>query len=95
MLNSMPEQKPANLKALGPNNQVTAITHCGDTYEIATASGETHQFWEFNVRLKTDGSADGPPAAKPVIIAAGMRGDRVSVVFADPSEISPFIRQTC
>jgi len=91
----MREQKPLNLKGLGENNQVTSIAHCEDTFEITTAAGETHQFWEFNVRLKSDTSENGPYPGKPGIIPAGMRGDRVSVVFAGPAEISPFIQNRC
>jgi hypothetical protein len=30
-----------------------------------------------------------------VIVGAGMQGDRASVVFAAPSEISGFIKQSC
>jgi hypothetical protein len=50
---------------------------------------------EFKLRLKTDLSDAGPRAGKPVIIGAGMQGDRASVVFASPAEISRFIRETC
>jgi len=32
---------------------------------------------------------------KPVIVGAGMRGDRASVVFAKPSEVSAFIGPEC
>jgi cytochrome c len=32
---------------------------------------------------------------KPVLVGAGMQGDRASVVFASPSEISTFIRAEC
>jgi cytochrome c len=51
--------------------------------------------WEFNLRLKTDSSEQGPPEGKPAIIGAGMRGDRASVVFSKPSEISSFIGAEC
>ena len=53
------------LKNLPPGQQVTAIRFCGDTYDVTTADGEVLQFWEPNLRFKTDGSADGPPAGKP------------------------------
>ena len=84
-----------NLKALGLNNQVKGISHCADTYDITTATEDTHQFWEFNLRIKTDSSENGPPKGAPVLIPAGMRGDRASVVFSGPEEISPFIKRAC
>jgi cytochrome c len=90
----MAPQRP-NLKEAPPENQVTAVRYCGDTYHVTTAAGETIPFWEFNVRLKTDGSELGPPAGRPALLPAGMMGDRASVVFARPEEISAFIRRQC
>jgi len=87
--------KRPNLKAAPPKGQVTSIEHCGDTYTITSGNGETTKVWEFNLRFKTDSSADGPYPGKPVAIGAGMRGDRASVIFASPSEISSFIRESC
>ena len=84
-----------DLKRLGPEHQVTMIRHCGDSYEIATADGTTEPFWEMNLRFKTDSGELGPQAGKPVIVGAGMMGDRASIVFASPAEISPAIRQEC
>ena len=82
---------PADLKRADPDSVVASLTHCGDTYTLKTASGETHKIWEFNLRIKTDSSARGPAPGKPVITGAGMRGDRANVVFASPAEISGFI----
>ena len=84
-----------NLKAAGPGSQVTAIRHCGDTYDVATGDGGSEPFWELNLRFKTDSSELGPEPGKPVIVGAGMMGDRASVIFASPTEISPFIRNEC
>jgi cytochrome c len=84
-----------DLKTLGPEHQVTAIQHCVDTYHVATADGANEPYWEFNLRFKTDGSELGPAPGKPVIVGAGMMGDRASVVFASPAEISPFIKEEC
>jgi cytochrome c len=86
---------PPDLKTLGPEYQVTAIRYCADTYEVTTADGTTEPFWEFNLRFKTDGSARGPVPGKPAIVGAGMAGDRASIVFASPQEISAFIRAEC
>jgi cytochrome c len=73
--------------------RVKALSHCGDTYTVETADGKKQKVWEFNLRLKTDSSKVGPPPGKPVIVGAGMQGDRGSVVFASPKEISSFIKQ--
>jgi cytochrome c len=84
-----------DLKTLGPEHQVASIRHCGDTYEVTTGDGATEPYWEFNLRFKTDGSGLGPEPGKPAIVGAGMSGDRASVVFAAPREISAFIREEC
>ena len=84
-----------DLKALESNNRITAIRLCRDTYTVETEKGEAHRFWEFNLRFKTDGSGNGPKPGQPVIIPAGMRGDRAYVVFASPAEISAYIKRTC
>jgi cytochrome c len=47
------------------------------------------------MRLKTDSSAEGPNAGKPVVTGSGMRGGRVSIIFAAPREISPSIKESC
>jgi len=92
----MDTQSPhINLKAAPAEGQVMAIKHCADTYTVTTADGKDNKVWEFNLRLKTDSSRLGPNPGKPVIVGAGMRGDRASVVFAAPSEISGFITTRC
>jgi cytochrome c len=60
-----------------------------------TADGETHDFWERNLRFKTDSSEEGPVKGAPAILGAGMMGDRASVIFAAPDEISGFIKHDC
>lgn len=84
-----------NLKELAPRQRVTAIRHCGDTYRVTTAGGELPPFWEFNLRFKTDSGTTGPRRGRPAILPAGMLGDRASVIFADPLEISAFIEKAC
>ena len=84
-----------NLKNLDPEDRVQAISYCKDTYTITTANGQTRKFWERNLRLKTDGSGDGPERNAPALVRAGMMGDRADVIFADPSEISLFITSKC
>jgi cytochrome c len=84
-----------SLKQLQPNQQVTAIRYCGDTYNVTTANGETVPFWERNLRFKTDSSAEGPEKGKPALMPAGMMGDRASLIFAEPAEISALIESKC
>lgn len=84
-----------NLKNLDPAARVQEITYCKDTYAVTTANGQTRKFWERNLRLKTDASGDGPEKNAPALLGAGMVGDRADVIFADPSEISPFIATKC
>jgi cytochrome c len=84
-----------DLKTVGPGGQVTAIELCGDSYRVTTAAGELPPFWEFNLRFKTDASETGPLKGRPAIMSAGMMGDRASVIFSDPAEISAFIKKRC
>jgi cytochrome c len=84
-----------NLKTLEPEDRVQSIEHCGDSYKVATADGKTRDFWERNLRFKTDVSDDGPQKGAPALVPAGMMGDRADVIFASPEEISGFISQRC
>jgi len=84
-----------NLKKLDPKIEVSAITLCQDTYSVKTADGNSRDFWERNLRFKTDSSEDGPEKGHPAIVRAGMMGDRASVIFAAPQEISTFIAHKC
>jgi cytochrome c len=84
-----------NLKTLDPQRRVRSITHCGDTYKVSTADGKVRDFWERNLRFKTDVSEDDPQKGAPALVAAGMMGDRADVIFAAPDEISAFILHQC
>jgi len=84
-----------NLKSLEPGIQVKAITYCRDTYRVTTADGKTRAFWERNLRFRTDSSKDGPEKGAPAIMPAGMMGDRASVIFAAPEEITKMIEPRC
>ena len=84
-----------SLKKLGPEDRVQAIQYCGDTYKITTANGMTRDFWERNLRFKTDSSDDGPEKNSPALVDAGMMGDRADVIFADPQEITGLITHQC
>lgn len=84
-----------NLKQPTPAQRVTSIRYCRDSYHVVTADGEAHDFWERNLRLKTDSSEDGPSKGAPALVRAGMMGDRGDVIFAAPEEISRTIKQQC
>ena len=84
-----------DLKALGPERRVKVIRHCGDGYHVTTENGQTVPFWEFNLRFKTDSSPQGPARGRPVLLPAGMQGDRASIVFASPEEISRTVETKC
>lgn len=84
-----------NLKTLDPKDRVQSVTRCGDTYKVGTADGKTRDFWERNLRFKTDSSEEGPEKGAPAIVPAGMMGDRADIIFAAPEEISGFISNRC
>jgi cytochrome c len=84
-----------DLKTLGVDRQVQGIRYCHDTYHVTTGDGRTLDFWERNLRFKTDASSVGPLAGKPVIMPAGMMGDRASIIFAAPEEIGHAISHQC
>jgi len=90
----MARQK-TDLKSAPPAGQVRSIRHCGDTYTVETADGRTEKMWEFNLRFKTDSSKLGPRPGQPIAVGAGMQGDRASIVFASPKEISTAIAESC
>lgn len=84
-----------NLKKLDAEDRVRSVTYCRDTYEVTTADGKKHKFWERNLRLKTDSGDDGPTQGSPALIPAGMMGDRADVIFSAPDEIGTFISRAC
>ncbi len=84
-----------NLKTVGPEHRVRAVSYCRDTFRVTTADGNTRAFWERNMRLKVDSSNDGPEKGAPALLGAGMMGDRADVIFAAPDEISGFIKPEC
>jgi cytochrome c len=90
----MGRQRP-DLKKAPPAHQVRSIKHCGDTYTVETGEGKVEKIWEFNLRFKTDTSKLGPQPGEPILVGAGMQGDRASIVFASPKEIGESIRQEC
>ena len=88
-------QVPPALGDPPPEGRVSSIRHCGDSYFIATADGQEALFWEKNVRIKIDSAETGPPAGVPVVLGAGMRGDRVSVIFKNIEDLRTFLQEKC
>jgi len=88
-------QAPEPLANASPEDQVTAIRFCRDTFFVATADRKQRPFWEMNLRLKVDTSANGPRVGKPVLVPAGMQGDRSSIVFSDLEEIGRLVEKKC
>ncbi len=95
MMGMMGARTVPNLKKLDAEERVQGIARCADTYKVTTADGKTRDFWERNLRFKTDSSGDGPQKGAPAIVPAGMMGDRADVIFAAPEEISGFIGERC
>lgn len=85
----------SDLKQVGKDRRVTAIRHCGDAYHVTTAAGRTTPFWEFNLRFKTDSSPLGPAPGTPVLVPAGMQGDRAQVVFSGLEDLKRFLVERC
>ena len=84
-----------DFKSAPPRGQVTAISHCGDTYRIKTADGRVSKISEFDLRFRTDSSDGGPRPGKPVIVDPDAQGSPALIIFAAPSEISTFINEAC
>jgi len=89
-------QRPVpNLKTAVDASRIKSISYCHDTFKVTTFDGKTRDFWERNLRFKTDSSEDGPKKDAPAIVNAGMMGDRASIIFSSPEEISRFIVRGC
>lgn len=88
-------QVPEPLDRAGPEEQVTAVRHCRNSFFVVTADGSERPFWEMNLRLKVDSGPNGPKGGKPVLTQSGMQGDRASLVFSDPAQISAFVQSKC
>jgi cytochrome c len=90
-----PRRANPDLKEAPETARIASIRRCADTYFVTNAKGDTAPYWEFNLRFKTDSGPGGPAPGKPVMVGAGMQGDRAQVVFADFREISSFIVERC
>lgn len=88
-------QKPDPVRLAPTDTVVTRIRHCRDSYFIATADGRETPYWEMNVRFKVDTRDTGPEPGRPVLLRAGMAGDRASIVFSHTQELMRFISEAC
>ncbi len=46
-------------------------------------------------RIKIDSAETGPPPGVPVVLGAGMMGDRISVIFASIDDLRSFLVEKC
>jgi cytochrome c len=88
-------QVPPPLADAPPEARIAAIRHCGDSFFVQTEAGAEIPVWEKNVRIKIDSAETGPPAGVPVLLGAGMQGDRVSVIFGSIEEMRRFLAEKC
>lgn len=88
-------QRPGPLDQAGPDAQVVSVRHCHNTFFVVTADGNERAIWEMNLRLKVDSGPTGPKNGKPVLTPGGMQGDRSSLIFRQPEQISTFIQGKC
>jgi cytochrome c len=58
-----------DLKKLASEDRVQELRYCGDTYHVTTADGKTRDFWERDLRFKTDSGSEGQGA--PALVGAG------------------------
>jgi len=89
------EGRVVDLKAVPPDHQVEGVNYCKGTYRLKLKDGSTSDFKEFDLRFKTDSGPTGPNPGAPVLIPAGMAGDRAFLVFAEPDEMKTALKKTC
>ena len=89
------EGRIVDLKAVSPDHQVEGVNYCKGTYRLKFKDGSTSDFKEFDLRFKTDSGPTGPNPGAPVLIPAGMAGDRAFLVFADLDEMKTALKKAC
>ena len=89
------QQPRTPLRNVVADQIVKEIAYCRGEYRITLASGDTRRVPEINVRLKTDRTSYGPTPGNPVLLPAGMRGDRVQIIFSTPEELKTFLVDRC
>ncbi|MGH7313461.1 MAG: hypothetical protein ACREJV_09830 [Candidatus Rokuibacteriota bacterium] len=88
-------QSRTPLRNVAADQVVQRIAYCRGEYLLAMANGAERRVRELNLRFKTDASAYGPEGGKPVLLPAGMQGDRAQVIFASPGDLKRFLVERC
>lgn len=88
-------QAPQSIRNAPSHARISSIHHCGDSYFIKTEDGREAPYWEKNIRLKIDSVESGPPPGVAVLLGAGMRGDRFSVIFSSVADLTSIIQEEC
>lgn len=86
---------PSSLAGAAPNLVVAQVRHCDDAYIVTTVDGRELLYWERNLHFKTDTGERGPRPGNPVLVEIGSVGDRASIVFADPAELTAALAKRC
>lgn len=88
-------QAPQPVRDAPSYARISSIRHCGDSYFIKTEDGRQTPYWEKNIRLKIDSVESGPPPGVAVLLGAGMRGDRFSVIFSSLADLTSMVQEKC
>lgn len=89
------EGRITDLKHLPPEHQVEAVGYCEGKYRVRLKDGTAREFREYDLRLKTDSGPNGPRPASPVLIPAGMTGDRAFLVFSGLEDMQALLKKAC
>ena len=83
------------LKNVVADQIVQKIEYCRGEYRLMMANGEQRTVPELNLRFKTDASAYGPERGRPVLLPAGMQGDRAQLIFSGLDDLKRFPVERC
>src|SRR3546814_12335463 len=67
----MGQREMPNLKELAPERAVQAVKYCKGQYLVSTGAGDVLEFSDFNLRIKTDITENGPLMGKPALLQIG------------------------
>lgn len=95
MLPASAQQPRTPLRNVVADQVVKEIVYCRGEYRLTMGNGDSRRVPEINVRLKTDRTSYGPERGKPVLLPAGMRGDRVQIIFNSPEDLKQFLVERC
>lgn len=83
------------LKSVAADQVVREITYCRGEYRLTMGNGKQLSYRELNLRFKTDASTYGPERGKPVLLPAGMQGDRGQVIFSGLDDLKRLVAEHC